>query len=90
MESDDDTEVPVHFQKAKDIEFEKNKAGEFILPPLLKSSLALVRGRGWFSKYIGVVYRQYLSNPSVFLYADNNFRRVYWEQKSRIPIHCCC
>lgn len=54
--SDDQAEVPVNFQKAKDIAFEKNKRGEFILPPranfkTIKQKQRVVRG------YIGAVYR---------------------------------
>lgn len=57
LDSDDNVEVPVHFQKAKDIEFQKNKAGEFILPPMvnyktIRQKQRVVRG------YIGAVYRK--------------------------------
>jgi hypothetical protein len=57
FDSDDDIEVPVNFQKAKDIEFKKNKAGNFILPPMEKfktnrEKQRVVRG------YIGAVYSQ--------------------------------
>ena len=56
LDSDDDNEVPVQLQKAKDIQFEKNVEGEFILPPIAKyktirQKQRVVRG------YIGAVYR---------------------------------
>jgi hypothetical protein len=61
LDSDDNAPVPVQFQKAKDIEFKKNKKGEFILPPIqnfntVRQRQRVVRG------YIGAVYRLYLSN----------------------------
>ena len=34
LESGDEAELPIEFQKAKDISFEKNHHGHFILPPL--------------------------------------------------------
>lgn len=57
LESDDEAEVPVDAQKAKDIEFEKNKKGYYVLPPIVtfkttKQRQRVVRG------YIGAVYRQ--------------------------------
>ena len=65
FDSDDNAEVPVHFQKAKDIEFKKNKAGEFILPPIQnfktnRQRQRIVRG------YIGAVYRQYIQSIIFF------------------------
>jgi hypothetical protein len=56
LDSDEDSEVPVQFQKAKDIQFSKNIRGEFILPPLsnyktIRQKQRVVRG------YIGAVYR---------------------------------
>lgn len=55
FDSDDNTEVAVNFQKAKDIEFEKNARGEYVLPPMVKYKTVrqkqrVVRG------YIGAVY----------------------------------
>jgi hypothetical protein len=54
-DSDDDEEVLVQYQKAKDIEFETNEIGDFILPPLqnyktVKQRQRVVRG------YIGARY----------------------------------
>ena len=56
LESDDNAEVPVDMQKAKDIVFERNDWGEFILPPMedfrtTKQKQRIIRG------YIGAVYR---------------------------------
>ena len=57
MESDDEAEVPVDVQKAKDIEFERKKRGDYVLPPMgnfkfIKQRQRVVRG------YIGAVYHQ--------------------------------
>jgi hypothetical protein len=57
FDSDDNVEVPVNFQKAKNLEFKKNKAGEFILPPMdqfktNRQKQRVIRG------YIGAIYRQ--------------------------------
>jgi hypothetical protein len=56
LDSDDNAEVPVNFQKAKDIEFKKNSAGRFILPPIqdfktTRQKQRVVRG------FIGAAYR---------------------------------
>lgn len=56
LDSDDDVEVPVHFKKAREIEFQKNKQGEYVLPPMsdfktIRQKQRIVRG------YIGAVYR---------------------------------
>jgi hypothetical protein len=56
LESEDEAEVPVDAQKAKDIVFEKNERGDYILPPIdgqktTKQRQRMVRG------YIGAVYR---------------------------------
>jgi hypothetical protein len=54
-DSDDDTDVPVHLQKAKDIPFERNTIGDFILPPL--SNFRTVRQKQRVVRaYIGAVY----------------------------------
>jgi hypothetical protein len=57
FDPDDNVEVPVHFQKAKDIEFQKNTRGELILPPMskyktIRQKQRVVRG------YIGAVHRK--------------------------------
>jgi hypothetical protein len=55
--SGDEAELPVEFQKAKDISFEKNRRGCFILPPLenyrtIKQKQKVIRA------YVGAVYRK--------------------------------
>jgi hypothetical protein len=57
VESDDEAEVPADMMKAKDLTFETNVRGHFILPPLeslvnIKQRQRVVRG------YIGAVYRK--------------------------------
>jgi hypothetical protein len=59
LESDDEAEVPVHMQKAKDIVFERNGSGEFVLPPMdnyktVRQKQRVIRG------YIGAVYRKFI------------------------------
>jgi hypothetical protein len=56
LDSDDNDEVPVQLQKAKDIQFDKNIRGDFILPLIsnyntIRQKQRVVRG------YIGAVYR---------------------------------
>ena len=55
LESDDEADVPVDMQKAKDIVFERNKKGEPILPDMsnykmIRQKQRVVRG------YIGAIY----------------------------------
>jgi hypothetical protein len=55
-DSDEDAEVPVQLQKAKDIKFSKNIRGEFILPPI--SNYKTIRQKQRVVRaYIGAVYR---------------------------------
>lgn len=57
MDSDDEGEILVHHQKAKDIQFEVNKKGFFILPP--KSNFKFIKERQRVIRgYIGAVYRE--------------------------------
>ena len=63
LESGDEAEVPVQFQKAKDICFEKNRRGELILPPLqnfktIKQKQRVIRG------YVGAIYSEFIFNLS--------------------------
>jgi hypothetical protein len=56
-ESGDDSEVPLQYQKAKDIVFERNDDGELVLPPsdrlkTIRQKQRVIRG------YIGAVYRK--------------------------------
>jgi hypothetical protein len=58
LNSDDEAEVPVLMQKAKNIEFERDGSGELILPPMsefktIREKQRVIRG------YIGAVYSQY-------------------------------
>jgi hypothetical protein len=55
LDSDDNAEVPVNFQKAKDIHFEKNSEGHFILPPFQNFTATRQRQRV-VRGYIGAVY----------------------------------
>lgn len=62
LDSEDEAEVPADMMKAKDISFEKNDRGHFILPPLenynnTKQRQRVVRG------YVGAIYRQQHSSP---------------------------
>ena len=55
LDSDDEAEVPMHMMKSKEIVFERNKRGNFVLPPRSdfrtnKQKQRVVRG------YIGAVY----------------------------------
>jgi hypothetical protein len=59
LESEDEGEVPVDEQKAKDIKFEKNENGDVILPDktdfnTIRQKQRVIRG------YIGAVYSQYI------------------------------
>ena len=55
VDSEDNGDVPVDFQRAKDIEFKKNERGEFILPPI--STYDTVRQKQRVVRaYIGAVY----------------------------------
>jgi hypothetical protein len=56
LEPDDEAELPVEMQKAKNIPFKKNKKGVYILPQktdykTVKQKQRVIRG------YIGAVYR---------------------------------
>jgi hypothetical protein len=57
MESDDEGKIAPDMQKAKDIAFERNDSGDFILPPMYnckttRQKQRVIRG------YIGTVYRK--------------------------------
>ncbi len=58
LDSDDNAEVPVDMQKAKDIAFKKNKNGVYILPEMadfktIRQKQRVIRG------YIGAVYSMF-------------------------------
>ena len=64
LDSDDEGEVPVHMQKAKDIAFERNREGEYILPDMsnyrtIRQRQRVVRG------YIGAVYSMSFQPPGL-------------------------
>ena len=54
-DSGDEAEVPVHLQKAKNLQFEKNDHGDFILPPLSNYRTVCEKQRVVHG-YIGAVY----------------------------------
>lgn len=59
LEDEDEADVPVHMQKAKDIEFKTDKHGILVLPPIedfrtIRQRQRVVRG------YIGAVYRKWI------------------------------
>ena len=58
LDSEDEGEVPVHMQKAKDIVFEKDREGEYILPDM--SNYSTIRQRQRVVRgYIGAVYSMF-------------------------------
>lgn len=66
-ESDDEAKVPVHKKKAKEILFERNKSGDFILPHMsdfrtVRQKQRVVRG------YIGAVYRMHFHSWHFFFF----------------------
>jgi hypothetical protein len=66
LESGDEADVPVNFMKAKDISFEKNRHGAFILPPFqnyskVKERQRVIRG------YVGAVYSKSILGLRSFL-----------------------
>jgi hypothetical protein len=68
LDSDEDETVPAHMQKAKDIEFQRNKSGVLVLPPKTdfktnRDKQRVVRG------YIGAVYRDYI--PPMFFFCSS-------------------
>jgi hypothetical protein len=59
LDSDDEAEVPVHMTKAKNIQFERNKHGELVLPSITNYKTAKQKQR-MVRAYIGAVYRSLL------------------------------
>ena len=67
LDSDDEAEVPVLMKKAKNIEFERDRSGELILPPMsdlktIREKQRVIRG------YIGAVYSQYIHFASILFF----------------------
>ena len=63
--SDDEEEVPVDMQKAKNLEFSKNKRGDLILPPIeyfktIRQRQRVIRG------YIGAIYCKSIESKGLF------------------------
>lgn len=84
-EDDEDEDVPVHFIKAKDLTFETDKDGEFILPNFrnlktIRQKQRVVRG------YIGAVYSM-LSHIIALFLSHSNYRGVHWQLNSIFPLH---
>jgi hypothetical protein len=85
MDSDEEAEVPVHFKKAKNIEFEKNSKGIPILPDMAdyrttRQRQRVVRG------YIGAVYSKQ-NKGLLFRHSDLNHRGIYWKQNCGLPLY---
>jgi len=55
LDSDDEAEVPVHMQKAKDITFERNRKGVYVLPPMTDYKTTRQRQRV-IRGFVGAVY----------------------------------
>ena len=76
LDSDDEADVPVHMQKAKDIMFERNKKGIYKLPHMsdfrtTRQRQRVVRG------YIGAVYRTCFNSLLGCPLSHSNNRRLY-------------
>ena len=76
LESEDEGEVPVYMQKVKDLAFERNKDGVFILPDMgnyktICEKQRVVRG------YIGAVYHMSFHSFHWLFLSDLKVRRVY-------------
>jgi hypothetical protein len=85
LESDDEAEVPVLNQKAKNISFQKNKRGYLVLPPIndftkVRQRQRVVRG------YIGSVYRKIIGFFSLF-FSKIHDRRIHWKLQGAFPLH---
>ena len=68
LDLDEDAEVPVNMQKVKDISFETNKCGHFVLPPMsdfryARDKQRVVRG------YIGAVYSELIDFTLLFIFS---------------------
>ena len=86
LETDDEAEVPVRMRKAKNIHFEKNDDGVYILGDkigIAKDVQRTVRG------YIGAVYSESLPSIFIMFFTDRNNRRLYRQRKFKIPLHSC-
>ena len=57
LESGDEAELPIKFQKAKDISFKKNHCGHFVLPPL-QIYRTIKQKQRVIHAYVGAVYHK--------------------------------
>ena len=81
--AEDEAEVPVDEQKAKDLKFDKNDNDDFILPP--KTDLKNIRQKQRVIRgYIGAVYSPYLL--FTFFFSNLKHRRFYWLSKGCLPL----
>lgn len=83
-DSDGESDVPVDFKKAKNIEFRKNSKGHFVLPGMenyrtTRQRQRVVRG------YIGAVYSKQ-GNLFCFIIHLND-RGIYWKQNCGLSLH---
>lgn len=88
-DSDDEGDVPVRFQKAKDISFRRKKNGVFILDPIrdfktVKDRQRVIRG------YIGAVYSMFINILWRYLLFWQKYRRFHPELNSLIPLPSRC
>lgn len=83
---DDEEEVPVHHQRAKDISFKRNESGQFILPPMTDYTKIRQKQRV-IRAYAGAVY----SKPIYHMFFDSSSerynRRLHWQLDIGIPLH---
>jgi hypothetical protein len=87
LDADDDAEVPVLMQKAKNIEFERDEGGQLILPPMsefktIREKQRVIRG------YIGAVYRQYI-HFIIISVSELKLRRFHGESKGCFSLYVC-
>jgi hypothetical protein len=86
MDSDDEAEVPAHMQKAKDIQFEVNKKGYFILPP--KTDIKTIKGRQRVIRgYIGAVYRASFHWSPFSIFFNLKGRKIHWSLPGFVPLY---
>ena len=86
--SDDEAEVPVQYQKAKDIVFKRNKRGDLILPPM--SEYRKVRQQQRIIRaYAGAVYSESIQ-PIFLSHLLRHIRGLHWQLNISIPLQSFC
>jgi hypothetical protein len=86
LDSDDEAEVPVDAQKAKDIPFTMNKKGHIVVPN--KSQYKRIRERQRVVRgYIGAVYSEYFVTPLYIIFSEFNHRGFHWLSEGSFSIH---